>query len=67
MHLKPILRRSQNSTVSFNTHLLYDDNIKIPIDRNDNGIIDPGEHRDQGHNSRRYLVLDFHINSDINN
>jgi len=43
MHLKPILRRSQNSTVSFNTHLLYDDDIKIPIDRNDNGIIDPGE------------------------
>ncbi len=30
-------------SVSFNTHLLYDDNIKIPIDRNENGIIDPGE------------------------
>ncbi|MFZ0280519.1 MAG: hypothetical protein WAL29_02625, partial [Bacteroidales bacterium] len=30
-------------SVNFNTHLLYDDNIKIPVDRNDNGIIDPSE------------------------
>lgn len=30
-------------TVSFNTHLLYDDNIKIPIDRNNDGIFGPGE------------------------
>ena len=30
-------------TVSFNTHLLYDDNIKIPIDRNENGTVEPAE------------------------
>lgn len=26
-------------SVNFNTHLIYDDNIKIPVDRNDDGII----------------------------
>lgn len=30
-------------SVNFNTHLLYDDDIKIPIDRNDNGTIEPTE------------------------
>jgi len=30
-------------SVNFNTHLLYDDNIKIPNDRNENGTIEEGE------------------------
>ncbi len=30
-------------SVNFNTHLLYDDNIKVPIDRNNNGTIEPTE------------------------
>jgi len=30
-------------TVNFNTHLLYDDNIKIPFDRNDDGTIGSDE------------------------
>ncbi|NMC40104.1 MAG: DUF3078 domain-containing protein [Bacteroidales bacterium] len=37
------LKVNKYITVSFNTHLLYDDNILIPIDRNENGLIDPGE------------------------
>jgi len=37
------LKVNKYITVSFNTHLLYDDNILIPIDRNENGTIDPGE------------------------
>jgi hypothetical protein len=28
-------------SVNLNTHLLYDDNIKIPIDRNNDGVMDP--------------------------
>ena len=28
-------------SVNFNTHLLYDDNTKIQVDRNDDGILDP--------------------------
>jgi hypothetical protein len=30
-------------SVSLNTHLMYDDNIKIAIDRNDDGILDAAE------------------------
>ena len=30
-------------SVNFNTHLLYDDNIKVPFDKNDNGTIEAGE------------------------
>lgn len=37
------LKVNKYITVSFNTHLMYDDNILIPIDRNENGTIDPGE------------------------
>jgi hypothetical protein len=28
---------------NFNTHLIYDDNIAVPFDRNNNGTIEPGE------------------------
>jgi len=37
------LKVNKYISVSFNTHLLYDDNILIPIDRNENGTVDPGE------------------------
>lgn len=37
------LKVNKYITVSLNTHLLYDDNILIPIDRNENGVIEPGE------------------------
>lgn len=30
-------------SVNINTHLLYDDNIKVPFDKNKDGIIQPGE------------------------
>lgn len=30
-------------TVNFNTHLLYDDDIMIQFDKNDSGVIEPGE------------------------
>jgi hypothetical protein len=30
-------------SVNFNTHLLYDDDIMIQFDKNDNGAIEPGE------------------------
>ena len=30
-------------SVNFNTHLLYDDNIKVPVDRNGNGIYESTE------------------------
>lgn len=30
-------------SVNLNTHLLYDDNIKVPFDRNENGTIEAGE------------------------
>ncbi len=30
-------------SVSLNTHLMYDDNVKIAIDRNNDGILDAGE------------------------
>jgi hypothetical protein len=30
-------------TVNFNTHLLYDDNVKISVDRDENGTIEEGE------------------------
>lgn len=30
-------------SVNFNTHLLYDDNIKVPFDKNGNGTIEVGE------------------------
>lgn len=30
-------------SVNFNTHLLYDDDIMVPVDRNDNGIFEPTE------------------------
>ncbi len=30
-------------SVNMNTHLLYDDNIKVPFDNNDNGTIEAGE------------------------
>lgn len=30
-------------SVNFNTHLLYDDNIKVPFDLNENGTIEAGE------------------------
>ncbi len=54
-------------SVNFNTHLLYDDNIKVPVDRNNNGIIESFRgSRVQEHSSRKSLELDFHINSDIN-
>jgi hypothetical protein len=28
---------------NFNTHLIYDDNIQVPFDKNNNGKIEPGE------------------------
>jgi len=37
------LKVNKYITVSFNTQLIYDDNIKIPIDRNGDGIIESGE------------------------
>lgn len=37
------LKVNKYISVNFNTHLLYDDNIKIPFDRNDDGTIDSGE------------------------
>lgn len=30
-------------SVNFNTHLMYDDNIKVPFDVNEDGAMDPGE------------------------
>lgn len=30
-------------SVNFNTHLLYDDNIKVPFDKNNDGVIAAGE------------------------
>jgi len=30
-------------SVSFNTDLIYDDNIKVPFDRNNDGVVSPGE------------------------
>lgn len=30
-------------SVNFNTHLLYDDNIMVPFDKNENGTIETGE------------------------
>jgi len=30
-------------SVNFNTHLLYDDNIKVPFDLNEDGAIAEGE------------------------
>jgi hypothetical protein len=30
-------------SVNFNTVLMYDDNIKVPFDKNDNGTIETGE------------------------
>ncbi len=30
-------------SVNFNTHLIYDDNIAVPFDKNDNGTIETGE------------------------
>jgi hypothetical protein len=30
-------------SVNLNTHLLYDDNIKVPFDRNNDGIMSAGE------------------------
>lgn len=35
-------------TANFITHLLYDDNIKLPVDRDDNGIISEFEHNNPG-------------------
>ncbi len=37
------LKVNKYITVNFNTHLLYDDNIKIPFDKNDNGTIETDE------------------------
>jgi hypothetical protein len=30
-------------TVNLNTQLIYDDNIKVPFDKNDNGVVETGE------------------------
>jgi hypothetical protein len=30
-------------TANLNTHLIYDDNIMVPVDTDDNGTVDPGE------------------------
>jgi hypothetical protein len=30
-------------SVNFNTQLIYDDNIQIPVDKNNNGTLEPGE------------------------
>jgi len=38
-----VMKVNKYITVNFNTLLLYDDNVKIPHDRNDDGTIDPGE------------------------
>jgi len=35
--------REVNKFKSFNTHLLYDDNITVPVDRNGNGIYESTE------------------------
>ncbi|MDX9929118.1 MAG: DUF3078 domain-containing protein [Bacteroidales bacterium] len=37
------LKVNKYISVNINTHLLYDDNIMVPVDRNDNGIFEPTE------------------------
>lgn len=37
------MKVNQYISVNLNTHLLYDDNIKVPFDINDNGTVEAGE------------------------
>lgn len=37
------LKVNKYISVSFNTNLVYDDNIKVPVDRNGNGVFEPTE------------------------
>lgn len=37
------LKINKYISVNINTHVLYDDNILVPVDRNNDGIIQPGE------------------------
>ena len=46
-------------TVSISTRLIYDDDVMIEIDSNNDGIVDK---KVQESNLKRSLVLDFHIN-----
>ena len=35
-----VMKVNKYLTVNLNTHLLYDDNVRIPIDKNNDGITD---------------------------
>ena len=44
---------------NFNTHLIYDDNIAVPFDKNDNGTLKPENQSVQWFSSRRYSEWTF--------
>ena len=54
-----ILKVNKFISVSFDINLLYDDNIKVPFDKNGDGIIEPGEAVGSKTQSKEILGVGF--------
>ena len=49
-------------SVNFNTQLIYDDNIQIPLIKTETELLKQENLSDQKFSSKKYLELDYHIN-----